>query len=78
MQFNSQRSSQACKLFWKNAAHPALNKEKWTQDEDKALVELVAVYNGTNWQEIAAHLGVWLEICHIKQITQLIRNVNCI
>ena len=59
MQLNGQRTSQACKLFWKNAAHPALNRGKWTPEEDNALVELVAVYNGTNWQEIAARLGVW-------------------
>jgi len=53
-----QRSPLSCKLFWKNAAHPAINTSRWLPEEDQMLLELVVKYAGVNWDDMAAELQV--------------------
>ena len=58
VQFDAQRTALSCKLFWKNAAHPAINTSRWTQEEDQTLLGLVVKYAGVNWDAMAAELQV--------------------
>jgi len=57
-QFDGQRTPVSCRLFWKNAGHPAINTSKWTQDEDTRLLSLVVKYAGVNWEAMATELEV--------------------
>ena len=45
-------------MFWKNAAHPAINTARWTQAEDQTLLGLVVKYAGVNWDTMATELQV--------------------
>lgn len=53
-----QRTAENCRNFWKNVAHPMINKSTWTQEEDDDLVKLTEQFEGRNWDKIAEHLGV--------------------
>ena len=57
-QMKEQRTAENCRNFWKNVAHPMINKSKWIQEEDDNLVKLTEQFEGRNWDKIAELLGV--------------------
>jgi Myb-like DNA-binding domain len=62
VQFDGLRTADSCRLFWKNAGHPAINTTKWMAEEDKLLVELAVKHGGVCWESVATELGVSLFI----------------
>jgi len=46
-----ERSGKQCRERWHNHLSPAVNKTKWSAEEDRAIVEAVHLY-GTRWSEI--------------------------
>ncbi|GAM19922.1 hypothetical protein SAMD00019534_030970 [Acytostelium subglobosum LB1] len=46
-----------CELRWKNHEHPSINKEPFTKEEDKKLLELAKKYQGHDWSSICRELG---------------------
>jgi hypothetical protein len=58
LQFDALRTAESCRLFWKNAGHPAINTTKWMPEEDSLLVELAVKHKGVCWESVAAELGV--------------------
>jgi len=45
------RSGKQCRERWHNHLSPDVRKSKWSEDEDRAIVEAVQLY-GTRWSEI--------------------------
>ncbi|GJQ67653.1 hypothetical protein Trydic_g16484 [Trypoxylus dichotomus] len=48
---------EACKAFWNIYLHPSINKEDWTEAENKQIVNLAKKYNFQNWEQIAKELN---------------------
>ncbi|WAR32019.1 SNPC4-like protein, partial [Mya arenaria] len=46
-----------CEKMWRTVLQPGINKEKWSEDEDKKLEELVEKHNMRDWKAIAEELG---------------------
>lgn len=46
-----------CEAMWRLNLHPGLNRGRWTDEEDDALLEKVREFNFQNWEKIAASLG---------------------
>lgn len=49
------RIGKQCRERWHNHLNPDIKKNKWTDHEDKAIIELHARY-GNKWSDIAKHL----------------------
>ena len=45
------RSAKQCRERWLNHLSPDVSKQKWTAEEDRAIIEAVALY-GTRWSEL--------------------------
>ncbi|XP_054290103.1 uncharacterized protein LOC129005283 [Macrosteles quadrilineatus] len=55
--FDGQHSSEECKVFWNLYLKPAINKDCWSDQEDKKLIELAAQHQYQDWDKIAELLG---------------------
>ena len=49
------RTTKQCRMRWMNILDPNLNKQDWTEVEDRMIFELQKKY-GNKWAEIAKHL----------------------
>jgi len=50
------RTARECSLAWQNAAMPTITHEKFTEEEDSQLVNLVEQHGTRNWYRIGAEL----------------------
>ena len=50
------RNARQCKDRWTNYLNPDVNKEQWTEEEDKKLIELCNKY-GSKWAEIGKYFN---------------------
>lgn len=46
-----------CMALWNGYLKPTLNRNRWTNDEEEQLLQIVQDYNYQNWPEIAKHLS---------------------
>jgi hypothetical protein len=53
-----ERSTSYLLNVWKNSVHPAINRRKWTKEEEKTLSQIVEKNNAVNWDNIAKELNV--------------------
>jgi hypothetical protein len=51
------KTSAQCSQRWSRALNPALSKEPWTEDEDRALLEFVGEYGEHSWARVAKQVG---------------------
>jgi hypothetical protein len=51
------RSRAQCAQRWVRGLDPAVSKSKWTDEEDRRLIDLVKEYGERKWAAIAAHMG---------------------
>jgi hypothetical protein len=51
------KSSGQCSQRWSRALNPALSKEHWTDDQDRALWALVGEHGEHSWARIAKEIG---------------------
>ncbi|KAI0218551.1 hypothetical protein L0F63_005077 [Massospora cicadina] len=50
------RTGRECSIRWTCYDHPAINKKKWTPEEEEQLLEISKAFNYRNWPSIAAHM----------------------
>ena len=55
--FEGRLSDVECRLFWTNTLQPRINRELWTDDEQRSLATLVAQHEGRFWSLIADELA---------------------
>lgn len=52
----SKHTAEECEVMWNVFLHPDINKQKWTDKEDKNLNRIVEAYGFENWDAIAKEL----------------------
>ncbi|KAJ8669666.1 hypothetical protein QAD02_000925 [Eretmocerus hayati] len=50
-------SAEECEVMWNVFLHPDINKQRWTQKENKKLSQIVKDHNFEDWDSIAKELG---------------------
>lgn len=50
------RTGQQCAQRWRHKVNPNIRREKWTEDEDNHLMDLVKTFGIGKWAEIARHM----------------------
>eukprot|EP00877_Chromochloris_zofingiensis_P001151 jgi/Chrzof1/11036/Cz05g21080.t1 len=51
------RTGQQCAQRWRHKVNPNIKRDKWTEDEDNTLIELVRSYGIGRWADIARQLS---------------------
>lgn len=51
------RTNEQCRDRWSDKISPTLSRGKWSDDEDKLLLEAVSRLGASNWKSISEHLG---------------------
>lgn len=51
------RTSEQCRDRWSDKINPSLARRKWTDDEDKLLLQAVDSLGTSNWKGVSEHLG---------------------
>ncbi|KAF9222032.1 hypothetical protein BS17DRAFT_784332 [Gyrodon lividus] len=51
------RHNDQCRDRWTEQVNPAVNRNKWTEQEDRALLECTRQHENANWKEAAEHVG---------------------
>ncbi|KIY94715.1 tryptophanyl-tRNA synthetase [Monoraphidium neglectum] len=50
------RTGQQCAQRWRHKVNPNIRRDKWTEDEDSHLMDLVKTFGIGKWAEIARHM----------------------
>jgi hypothetical protein len=51
------RNNEQCRDRWSDKINPTIARGKWTDDEDKSLLEAVASLGTSNWKNVSQRLG---------------------
>ncbi|XP_058804334.1 uncharacterized protein LOC131671714 isoform X2 [Phymastichus coffea] len=73
----NKHTAEECEVMWNVFLHPDINKQKWTEKEDKNLNRIVEAYGFENWDAIARELNTKRSgyQCFVRYNTSNFRNL---